>query len=218
MNKTLIFCIFLFITSLCICSCNSDFDIIYSNINIPGLDASLQIPVYNKYNEFSEYVNNQLTKDFEKYKGYALTEWELYQEDTLTYRTVFKDLSTARYINVFISKFIYCGPEMEDEYYITFSYDKKNKKILDITDCTKMDTETLSLCCKDKLKKNITKIVRDKEYVEFLNSCVESKLTTQIKNYSAFSIQNKKVKIYFAPGDIFPKKYGGQIVEFKQSL
>lgn len=215
MNKKLLFglTIALFIFSLF--NCYDDYDVIYNDFYVPELKAELQIPVYKNYQDFSEFVNNQLSKDFEKYKNYALTEWEVYQDDTLTYRTVFKDLSTTRYINVFISKFIFCGPEMEDEYYISFSYDKKNKKILNIEEVTGMSTSELIVYCKTELKKKIREFENiDKYTIRFLDSCLDLKFSSQ-KNF-AFSVKNNKVNIFFAPGDILPKNYGSQCIEFKR--
>ena len=181
---------------------------------IPGLKYSLQIPEYPDYPEFSKAINDALVKDFEKYKRFAVGEWESGAEDTLTYRTIAQDFSNKDYVNVFITKYIFRGINSEDEYYITFCWDKKQKKLVGIEDVTGMTDLELMEYCRNYVKTHLEDVEeRARSYVD---SCVDLALNEDIRRYSNFVAAKDSVIIHFASGDSAPIGYGPQTVEIKR--
>lgn len=202
-----IFCL----CSLCFCGCKTKYSVEKIKESEPGIQASLQIPVYEKYVGFSDYVKEELLKDYRKYKEYAIAEWDVFHQDTLTYRTEFKDMSNSKYINAFVSKYIPTGPTLEDEYILTFCYDKKNKQLVDINQITGMTIEELSSYCKKYLKRTVKET--NEKYKEYLNEDIERNLILSKERYSCFSVQKDKVLVYFPSGEVVSKYYGVLCVE-----
>ena len=182
---------------------------------IDGLKYSIQIPEYTEYPELSEIVKKAVQKDFDSYKVYAVKEWEAAPIDPFTYRTVAEDLSNKKYVNVFIRKYIYCGKNLEDEYYLTFCWDKKRKKRLSIYEATDMSELELSEYCRSSIKKQLEPIVgKDKAYVF---DGIDSYLKEDYKLYSNFVLTDDTVTIYFGNGSVTTKGLGAQTVVIKRN-
>lgn len=187
---------------------------ISSEVNaLPYLTYSIQIPDYTEYPEFSKTIRESLEKDFDKYKSFAKAEWEYDDSDIFTYRTIFEDYSNKDYLNVFIRKYIFCGPSMEDEFYITFCWDKKQKKIVSIEEVTGLTSTKLMDYCRQYVRTHLKDV--EPRARDFVDSCVDQALNEDIKKYSNFVAKKKSVTIHFAPDGSAPKGYGPQTVEIK---
>ena len=195
------------------CKNKEDINITSEQETLPYLTYNVQIPKYSDYPEFSKNIRENLEKDFQKYKDFAKSEMECGSSDVLTYRTIFEDYSNKNYLNVFIKKYIFCGPSMEDEYYITFCWDKEQKKLLSIEEITGMTSVQLMDFCRQYVKAHLKDV--EPKARDFVDSCVDLALDENLKKYSSFVASKKSVTIHFAPGDSAPKGYGPQTVEIK---
>ena len=204
---SILFLIFLFIS----CSSKEKIVLHSQKEEIPGLNYSYVIPEYSEYPEFSKLIEETLKKDFEKYKSFAQSELEWGNEDVFTYRTLFEDFSNKEYLNVFIKKYIYCGPSMEDEYFITFCWDKKQNKQVFIDDVTGMTELELMDYCRKYVKSHLEDVSKGAK--AFVEDTIDRSLDEDIENYSHFVASKKQVIIHFATGDSVPKGYGPQTVE-----
>lgn len=211
-SVVLLFCISLALFM----SCNRKEKVIvhYEDQEIPGLKYKLQIPEYTEYPELSKIVQEGLENDFTQYKDFATSEWENDNSYTFTYRTIAEDFSNKDYINVFIKKYIYCGPSMEDEYFITYSWDKKQKRLVSIEELTGMTSVKLMDYCQHYIKTHLK--YTDKNSRNYVDSHMNLVMNEDIKKYSHFVATKKLITIYFAPGDSAPKGYGPQVVEIKR--
>ena len=208
---SLVFCIDLALFTSC--KNKEKINVSSESDSLPYLTYSIQIPEYTEYPDFSKAVKESLEKDFSKYKDFAKAEWDYGSTDILTYRTLFEDYSNKDYLNVFIKKYIFCGPSMEDEYYITFCWDKKQKKLVSIEEVTGMTSTKLMDYCRQYVKTHLEDV--DKKARAYVDDCVDSALDENLKKYSNFVAAKKSVTIHFAPGDSAPKGYGPQVVEIK---
>lgn len=202
----------LFVSCIIFSSCKNKEKIIIQNQSgsIPGLNYDLNIPEYPEYEELSKKVADFFQKDFERYKDFATVEWEASQEDTFSYRTVALDYSDKDYVNVFVKKYLYCGPGIEDEYYLTFCWDKKAKKLLTVSEVTGMNEFELCELCRKEVKNNLKK--SDLGANEMSYMWVDSSIYENPSVFSSFTVTKTAVTIYFAPGSAAPKGYGMQTV------
>ena len=180
---------------------------------LPYLTYSIQIPEYTEYPVLSKTIRESLEKDFNNYKKFSKAEWEYDDSDVFTYRTIFEDYSNKDYLNVFIKKYIFCGPSMEDEYYITFCWDKKQKKLVSIEEVTGMTSTELMDLCRQYVKTHLEDV--EKKARAYVDDCIDSALDENLKKYSNFVATKNSITIHFAPGDSAPKGYGPQTVEIK---
>lgn len=180
---------------------------------LPYLTYSIQIPEYTEYPELSKTIRENLEKDFNNYKKFAKAEWEYDDSDVFTYRTIFEDFSNKDYLNVFIKKYIFCGPSMEDEYYITFCWDKKQNKLVSIEEVTGMTSVQLMDYCRHYIKTHIEDVSAGAK--DYVYDCIDSTLNENLNKYAHFTTTKNSVTIHFAPGDSAPKGYGPQTVEIK---
>ena len=177
---------------------------------LPYLTYSIQIPEYTEYQEFSKTIRESLEKDFNEYKTFSKVEYEYDDSDIYTYRTLYEDFSNKDYLNVFIKKYIFCGPSMEDEYYITFCWDKKQNRLVSIEEVTGMTSVQLMDYCRHYIKTHIEDVSAGAK--DYVYDCIDSSLNENLNKYAHFTTTKKSVTIHFAPGDSAPKGYGPQTV------
>ena len=60
-------CLILCLYLLMLCGCKAKYSVEVLKESEPGIQASLEIPIYEGYEEFSDYVRIQLLNDYKKY-------------------------------------------------------------------------------------------------------------------------------------------------------
>lgn len=174
-----------------------------------SLIATVKIPEYERYPEFSTFIREEIEKDFLDYKKYAEMDYP-YSGITSTYRTETEDYSNSKYLNCFIKKYIYAGENIEDEYFITFVLNKKTKQIETLENLSGRKLDEISKYCEKKLMAN-QKWESDYEYNVISDDIKNGTLPIQ-RNYSAFVAGKKEITIHFAPGQVLSKWFGPQSV------
>ena len=216
LKKTHIFTtLVLFFVFFTIISCNKreSISIHTKQENLPYLHYSLQIPEYTEYSKLSKIISETLLNDFEKYRDFAQLEWEYDPSDVYTYRTLFEDHSNKDYINVLIKKYIFCGPGIEDEYFITFCWDKKQNKLVTIEDVTGLTSMELMEYSRKYIKAHLKDV--DPHSRDKINASIDALLDENLKKYTQFAASKKSATLYFATGDAAPKGFGPQEVIIK---
>lgn len=209
-SLVLIFSLLLFSS----CNKKENISINLEQENLPYLQYSLQLPEYPDYPDLSEKINTMLRTDFENYKDFAQLEWEYDPSDIYTYRTLFEDHSNKDYINILIRKFIYCGPGMEDDYFITFCWDKRLNKLVTIEEVTGFTSIELMEYCRKYVKSNLKDV--EPQSRNYVDSYIDHELNENLNNYSHFTTSKKTVTIYFASGNSAPKGFGPQEIILKK--
>lgn len=219
MNKNKNFLLFgLTIFYLIVCAgCKHDVQIYTQNISEPGLTAKIQVPLLPDYPELENQIKQAVNKDFENYRKYAQMEYSFNEESVHTYRTELETKETGRYLNLIIRKYLYAGPEVEDEYFITFTYDKRQKRTVTLPELTKKTLQEISNLCYDsfviriedfeKLSKGNQKYVLDE---------IKKGTSPQLENFSSFAVDGKYIYLYFSSGSVLSNYYGSQIIRIKR--
>lgn len=211
MKKLFLICIAAFLLFI---SCNETFEVQKCEENLEYINAYYEVPFYKNYPDVSEQIKNIIGKDYQNYKQEALEDWEHYHSDVFTYRNKIEDFSNSKYLNIFVTKYIFAGEGLEDEYIITFTYDKKLKKFVDIQDVTGRSVKEIS----DYVKLDLSSRYNDlKGYSkQVVESSIEENAIPDEKKYTTFIALKDKTVLYFAPEQILPKGYGVQTVEIKR--
>ncbi len=205
-NLILFLCLVLSISFI---SCKEKIEINTEQLESEALVATVKIPEYVKYPDFSSTIREEIEKDFENYKKYAEMDFP-FSRITSTYRTEVADYSNSKYLNCFIRKYIYAGENIEDEYFITFVYNKKTKKIETLENLTGKTLEEISKYCEKAL---LAEEKWESEYEQII-------MTDDIKNgtrpvpinYKAFVAGKKEITIHFSPGQVLSSWWGAQKV------
>lgn len=201
-----------FFFSLMLISCKETIIVNTQAIASESLIATVKIPEYEKYPEFSNYIKEEIEKDFQSYKEYAELDYP-YSGITSTYRTETEDFSNSKYLNCFIKKYIYAGENIEDEYFITFVYNKKNKKMETLENLTGKKLEEISNYCEKKL---LSAQKWESDYARnVMTEDIKGGTRPIERNYSAFIAGRKVITIHFAPGQVLSKWYGPQKVTIR---
>ena len=177
-----------------------------------ALIATVKTPEYERYPEFSAYIREEINKDFEKYKQYAEMDYP-FSKITSTYRTEVEDLSNSKYLNCFIKKYIYAGENIEDEYFITFVFNKKTNQIETLENLSGKKLEEISKYCEKTLLAN-QKWESDYEY-NVMSEDIKNGTRPVQRNYRAFIAGKKDITIHFAPGQVLSSWFGPQSVTIK---
>lgn len=193
--------------------CKDNFSVDEFHEEYEYLQASVKIPVYKNNEKFSTYIKDAVETDYQKYKAEALEEWEVYHSDVLTYRTEVQDYSNKDYLNVMIHKYIFAGISMEDEYIITYTYDKKLKKVVDVYEITGKTEEELKLICKNYFENKYDDLTGYPRSLVF--NSIELNLAYKRNMFSSFIADKHNVEIYFGPSKLLPKGYGVQTLSIK---
>ena len=152
---------------------------------------------------------DEIEKDFENYKQYAEMDFP-FSNIASTYRTETEDLSNSKYLNCFIRKYIYAGENIEDEYFITFVYNKKTKQIETLENLTGKTLEEISKYCEkallseEKWKSEYERIV--------MTDDIKNGTRPVPRNYKAFVAGKKEITIHFSPGQVLSSWWGAQSV------
>lgn len=190
-------------------SCKEIIIINTETIDSEALIATVKIPEYKSYPEFSDYIKKEIENDLQDYKKYAEMDFP-YSSITSTYRTEAEDFSNSKYLNCFIKKYIYAGENIEDEYFITFVFNKKTKEIETLENLTGKTLSELSKYCKDALMKK-QEWESDYEY-NVISEDIKNGTRPVQENYNAFIAGNKNITIHFSSGQVLSKWYGPQTV------
>ena len=151
------------------------------------------------YPDLSSTIRKEIEKDFENYKEYAERDFP-YSGTTSTYRTETEDFSNSTYLNCFIKKYIYAGENIEDEYFITFVYNKKTKQIETLENLTGKSLEEISNYCERRL---LSEEKWESEYERIvMTDDIKNGTRPVARNYKAFVAGKKDITIHFSPGQV----------------
>lgn len=197
------------VLSTALISCKEKIIVNTQAVTSEAIIATVKIPEYERYPEFSAFIKEEIEKDFLDYKKYAEMDYP-YSGITSTYRTETEDFSNTKYLNCFIKKYIYAGENIEDEYFITFVLNKKTKQIETLENLSGKKIEEISKYC-EKMLISDAKWESDYEY-NVISDDIKTGTRPVQRNYRAFVASKKNITIYFAPGQVRSKWFGPQTV------
>ena len=186
--------------------CKTKYTLEKVDFNEPGLSASYVFPEYKEYPEFTRYIDKQMSADYESYKKSAERSWKFSQKTTLTYRTEFEDRSNSRFVNAYFRKYLYSGPDKASEYIITFCYDKKFKKIANVTELSGMTLKEISDYCRKDIKANLK--YNDAKSKDFVDYFIDEGTVPELKRFQNITADKKKLTIHFSANATAPEVYG----------
>ncbi|MBO4857059.1 MAG: hypothetical protein J5527_00920 [Treponema sp.] len=205
-NSILVLCLVL---STSLISCKEEIVINEEQITSEALVATVKIPEYVKHPDFSSTIKEEIEKDFENYKEYAEMDFP-YSNITSTYRTETEDFSNSKYLNCFVKKYIYAGENIEDEYFITFVYNKKTKKIETLENLTGKSLEEIGKYCERAL---LAEAKWESEYEKnVMTDDIKNGTRPVPRNYKAFVAGKKEITIHFSSGQVLSNWWGPQKV------
>ncbi len=197
------------VLSTSLISCKEKIIVNTQAIASESLIATIKIPKYERYPEFSNLIKEEIEKDFLEYKKYAEMDYP-YSGIISTYRTETEDFSNSKYLNCFIKKYIYAGENIENEYFITFVLNKKTKQIETLEKLSGKKLEEISKYCEKTLLSN-AKWESEYEY-NVMSDDIKNGTRPVQRNYRAFVAGKKDITIYFAPGQVLSSWFGPQTV------
>lgn len=211
--------VYIFFILLLFIGCKNNFNVTTVEFQSDDYKISLELPEYKSNSVFSNYINACLTKDMEAYKAFAEEENKYnrtagFDTELFTYRTSVQDFSNSQYLNVLVRKYIYSGPNMEDEYLLSFNYDKKSKKIISIFDVYNESENKLKNTCIDMLKNQHTGLSDYDKTIIY--DCIDLSFNIKRNLFESFILDKNNITIFFAPDLVVPKGYGEQKVVIRR--
>jgi hypothetical protein len=134
--------------------------------------------------------------------------------------------SNSNYISFVLKYGGFSGGAHGYENYVSFNYDLKNKKVVELKDLFANDSNyltTISTKSRVYLKKQFATVSKEdkdnsspeaiKEYVDNIVGMIESGTEPTVENFSVFTFTGDKVKIYFAQYQVGPYVIGMPEIE-----
>lgn len=197
------------VTIFSLCSCKEKLTIEKEKVSSPELAAEISFPVYEKYPMVTEKAREIIQKDYDDYVEYNVKPLADFGHQ-LRYRTEIEDKSNSSFINVFIKKYIYAGPTVEDEYFLSVVYNKKTKEFETVESLTGMTREELGPICEEKIFNSLTDLSENSK--AFVRDWIHGGTAPTDLNWSGYSADKKEVTIHFCTGQVLSNWYGPQTV------
>lgn len=147
--------------------------------------------------------------------------------DKFSFYSSFKIIqSNSQYISVVLNYGAFTGGAHGYENNVSYNYDLKNKKNIKLKDLFPNNPDYLTYLSdksRESLKATFAIVSEEdkknsdaqalKEYVDNINSSIESGTEPKIENFNIFTFTKDKVKIYFAQYQVGPYTFGSPQVE-----
>ena len=211
MKKLLIPLITVTIISTAFTSCKEKYSLIEENRSDSVVQAKIVFPEYKKYPDLNEKIRSFIDDDLENYKNECEQFWNAGSQYPYSYRTTFEDKSNSDYINCFISKYIFSGISTETEYFFTFVYNKKTRKIETIENVSEKSLKEIAKLCEEDIKKQVQKETGEK-VDPFIEDWIKTGTSPRDINYTAWTASKNVITVYFKTGQVLTKYFGSRKV------
>ena len=193
-------------------SCKENYSLINKDLSTEQIQAKIVLPEYKKYPELNKAISDFIDEDFSQYKSQCESFWESGSHYPYSYRTEFQDKSNSYYINAFVTKFIFAGISLEDEYFFTFVYNKKTKKLETLESVTGKSLSEIGKICAKDIKIQVFNETGEKT-IPFVDDWIETGTAPREMNYASWTADKDKVTIYFPTGQVLSNYFGSRKVE-----
>ena len=196
------------------------------NENQDYLTTKIKYPEFDKLPDLNKRIANTVNSNWKNFKSYSKTEWnEIVSLNnrgnsklpSFEYLVTYEVTGNRNIISVIINTYIFSGGAHGNTSLVSFNYDTKNKKYLDIIQATSMSYNEISSICRESLYK---KLINNKKSLppaeeDSLRAMINTGAFPQAGNFEIFTVAGNKIFVWFEPYSVAPYSYGIQKIQIK---
>ncbi len=180
------------------------------------IDADISYPRFDDLTHLDDLnviIENNVISYYEDFKNFAR---EANSDLVFEYKLNFKVTTSKKIVSVYTELYNFCGDDHGNIVLITYNYDAENKEFVDVNTVSGKSFAEIAELCNSMLKE---KIIYSQEGMsideeEILADFIDGATIATGANFNIFTVDNKKIQIYFEPNVAAPFSYGIQTVEF----
>lgn len=191
------------------------------------LDTNIKYPEFEKYPELNKRISNTITSNWKSFKSYSKNEWTdivaLNNRGSskllaFEYLVNFEVSGNNDIISVLLNTYIFNGGAHGNTNLTAFNYQISTGKFINIQTASGMSYNEISSICRNTLYKKL--IENDKTGMppseqDALREMINTGAFPQAGNFEIYTVDDKKVFVYFEPYSVAPYSYGIQKVQVK---
>lgn len=192
------------------------------------LSADIRYPKFKNLPELNRIIEKDILDPYTEYKNTAGSDWDsinqIRKDTGSTTETppfeykVYCDpiIDSENYESLLINTYAYSGGAHGDITLDSITYDKKQKKVVSITDLNKFTVEEISQKCRETLAKNLNYTDGSAEAESDKIKWIAQGTEPLNESFQVFTYNGKTLTVYFAPYIVAPHSCGVQKVEISE--
>lgn len=194
--------------------------------NLDYLKTNIKYPEFEKLPELNKRIANTVNSNWKNFKSYSKTEWNdivalnnrgSSKLPSFEYLVTYEVTGNRNIISVLLNTYIFSGGAHGNTNLVSFTYDKKAGKFIDILQATSMSYNEISSICRNTLYK---KLIDNKKKMplaeeDSLREMINTGAFPQAGNFEIFTVDGNKVYAWFEPYSVAPYSYGVQKIQVK---
>ena len=194
--------------------------------NLDYLKTNIMYPEFEKLPELNKRIANTVNSNWKNFKSYSKTEWNdivalnnrgSSKLPSFEYLVTYEVTGNRNIISVLLNTYIFSGGAHGNTNLVSFTYDKKAGKFIDILQATSMSYNEISSICRNTLYK---KLIDNKKKMppaeeDSLREMINTGAFPQAGNFEIFTVDGNKVYAWFEPYSVAPYSYGVQKIQVK---
>ena len=197
------------------------------NENLDYLTTRIKYPEFAKLSDLNKKIANTVKSNLKNFKSYSKNEWnEIVSLNnrgnsklpSFEYLVTYEVSGNRNIVSVIINTYIFNGGAHGNTSLVSFNYDTKSKKYIDITQASAMSYNEISSVSRQNLYKKL--ISNNKKSItpseeDSIREMINTGAFPQAGNFEIFSVSGNKVFVWFEPYSVAPYSYGIQKIQIK---
>lgn len=190
------------------------------------LSTNIKYPEFEKLPDLNKRISNTVNSNWKNFKSYSKSEWDEIvalnnrgsaKLPSFEYLVTYEVTGNKDIISVLLNTYIFSGGAHGNTNLVTFTYDTKTGKFINILDATSMSYNEISSVTRNTLYKklidNNKKMAPAEE--DSLREMINTGAFPQAGNFELFTVDGSKVFAWFEPYSVAPYSYGIQKIQVK---
>lgn len=190
------------------------------------LTTDIKYPEFEGLPELNKRIANTVNSNWKNFKSYSKSEWNEIvalnnrgsaKLPTFEYLVTFDVSGNSQIISVLLNTYIFSGGAHGNTSLTALNYDTATKKFIDIQQASGMTYNEISSISRNYLYKKLIDNNTDlpPSEADSMKEMINTGAFPQAGNYEIFTVDGKKIFVYFEPYSVAPYSYGIQKIQVK---
>ena len=190
------------------------------------LKTDIKYPEFEGLPELNKRIANTVNSNWKNFKSYSKSEWNEIvalnnrgsaKLPTFEYLVTFDVSGNSQIISVLLNTYIFSGGAHGNTSLTALNYDTATKKYIDIQQASDMTYNEISSISRNYLYKKLIDNNTDlpPSETDSMKEMINTGAFPQAGNYEIFTVDGKKIFVYFEPYSVAPYSYGIQKIQVK---
>ena len=194
--------------------------------NLDYLTTKIKYPEFEGLPELNKRIANTVINNWKNFKSYSKSEWNEIialnnrgsaKLPVFEYLVSFEVSGNHNIVSVLLNNYIFSGGAHGNTTLTSLNYDTDTKKYIDIQQASGMTYNEISSISRNYLYKKLIDDNKDLPPAEAdsIREMINTGAFPQAGNYEIYTVDGKKIFVYFEPYSVAPYSYGIQKIQVK---